>query len=187
MLYLVSASPRRRELIKKITDNFKTLSADVQEQEEGLNPARLAVYNAAIKAQWARERVQDGYIIGADTVVAIKKIILGKPQNIKQAESMLKTLSGNTHKVITGICVINPQGQIFSRACITYVEFNKLDNTFISQYINSGKPFDKAGGYGIQDSVLFVKKIKGSRLNVIGFPVKTVKNLLSKAGYNNTD
>lgn len=184
MIYLVSASPRRRELIKKITDNFTTLSADIIEAEEGYKPAELALFNAYSKAKWARNKIKDGFIISADTVVAIGSKCLGKPAGVIEAEYMLKLLSGKTHKVITGVCVINPNGEVFKRACVTYVTFNELSGKFINDYIQSGKPFDKAGGYGIQDSQHFAKKLCGSRLNVIGFPVKTVKNLLLKSGYN---
>jgi septum formation protein len=183
MLYLVSSSPRRRELIKKITKDFTVLSSDVKEIEEGFRPVKLALLNAEAKAEWAYDRIRDGFIIAADTVVAVNGKILGKPKDHTDAENMLRTLSAKTHRVITGVCVINPEGEKFTRACISYVEFNALSEEFIRSYVLSGKASDKAGSYGIQDNDYFVKKLKGSRNNVIGFPVRTVRNLLKKAGW----
>ena len=181
MIYLASQSPRRKELIKKITNNFTAVNPKTEETEKGLNPKNIALQNARKKAIAVKKIYKNDFVIGADTVIELNGQSLGKPKNEKQAFDMLQALSGKTHKVITGVCVIGEKE--ISKSCITYVTFNDLTKDFILNYIKSGKPFDKAGGYGLQDSENFAKSVKGSRLNVIGFPVKMVKNMLKQAGY----
>jgi septum formation protein len=185
MVYLASQSPRREQLLKKIIKDFKIVVPDVTEKEEQFSqftPKQLALYNARIKAEDVYKKT-GGFVIAADTVVAYGNELLFKPQNRKQAYEMLSLLSGKTHRVITGVCVI---GDTAHEAAVTsYVTFNRLDKKFIDDYIESGKCYDKAGGYGIQDSVEFARKLSGSKSNVIGFPVKTVKRLLKLSGYKN--
>ncbi|MDD4003351.1 MAG: Maf family protein [Clostridia bacterium] len=184
MVYLASQSPRREQLLKKIVKDFKIVVPDVTEQEQSskLTPKQLALYNARIKAENVYKKT-GGFVIAADTVVAIGNDLLFKPQNQQEAYKMLFSLSGKTHRVITGVYVI---GVTANQAAVTsYVTFNRLDRQFIDSYIKSGKCYDKAGGYGIQDSSEFAKKLSGSKCNVIGLPIKTVKRLLELSGYKN--
>lgn len=183
MIYLASNSPRRRELVKKITNNYTvvTLQTEEKSQESGLKSKEIALYNAKIKAE-AVYNIKGGFVVGADTVVDLDNTVLGKPVDEKDARNMLKLLSGKTHRVITAVCVM-ANNKTFLQSCTSYVTFNDLSEDFISEYIKSGQAFDKAGSYGIQDSVMFVKKLSGSKINVIGFPVRVVKKLLIKAGY----
>lgn len=184
-VYLASKSPRRKELLKKIIKDFTAIEPQVEETESGgvLSPKKLALYNARIKAEYVYN-LYGGFAIGADTVVELDGKLFFKPQSVDEARAMLQDLSGKTHKVITGVCVI---GQTAHQEAVTsYVTFNDLSDQFIESYIKSGSPFDKAGGYGIQDSENFCKKLVGSKLNVIGFPVKTVKRLLILSGCNLT-
>ena len=121
-------------------------------------------------------------IIGADTVVVLNNQILGKPKDAKQAKEILQQLSGKTHEVYTGFAIVEkPSGEMLSEFEKTLVSFRKLADEEIDRYIQSGSPFDKAGGYGIQDQgALFVQKIDGCFYNVMGLPVTKLYQALEK-------
>lgn len=180
-VYLASKSPRRKELLKKVIKEFTAVEPRVEEAESGgmFSAKQLALHNARIKAEYVYN-LYGGIAIGADTVVELDGRLLFKPQDETEARAMLKSLSGKTHRMITGVCV---KGKTTHEAAVTsYVTFNDLSDEFIENYIKSGSPFDKAGGYGIQDSEKFCKKLAGSKSNVIGLPVRTVKRLLKLCG-----
>lgn len=122
-------------------------------------------------------------VLGSDTVVAIDGKVLGKPKDEEDAFRMLTALSGRTHQVYTGVCILYPsrenETEMLVEADCTQVVFKELDEDMVWAYIKTGSPMDKAGAYGIQDGGL-VKEIKGSYSNVVGLPLELVKNMLSK-------
>lgn len=185
---LASASPRRKELLADIVSDFEIIPSSFDEgQIQGnLPPQTLVKRLAEGKAKDVATRPEnDGKIVlGSDTVVAIKKNILGKPKDEADAKAMLGALSNKKHYVYTGVCLMMVKsGKIVwkkTAAAKTAVYFGKLTNEFIDGYVAGGSPMDKAGAYGIQDGGL-VKKIKGSYSCVVGLPVELVKKMVKKA------
>lgn len=181
MIILASKSPRRLELMKYITENFIVKSADADETlPKGLSPEEAVLRLSAIKAEPFRN--DEDTVIGADTVVALGRKILGKPKNDDDARAMLRSLSGKTHSVFTGVTIIHSQ-ESTSFAVQTKVSFYELSDEDIERYIKTGEYRDKAGSYGIQGyGSLFVKEIKGDYFNVVGLPIgklnKELKNFL---------
>lgn len=185
-IILASASPRRRELLSLVTDNFDVITAEVDERsaeirmdDAGVPALKVSEGLAFLKAKAVfdslpEEERKDSVIIGADTSVILDNVIFGKPKDREEAVNMLSVLSGHTHVVATGVALLSgPDVKMFTEE--TYVEFNALDDyqkLLISDYCDSGSPYDKAGGYGIQDKgALLVKCIKGDYSNVVGLPV----------------
>ncbi len=172
-IILASASPRRKELIKLISDNVVIRPADCDETlPEGVSPKEAVEYLSKIKNEAARKISGEGeLIISADTVVAINNKILGKPHSKDEAREMITLLSGNTHSVFTGVTISRGKKSLtFSEE--TKVEFYPLTKDEIERYISTNEPYDKAGGYGIQGKGgLLVKKIDGDYSNVVGLPV----------------
>lgn len=182
-LVLASASPRRKELLKELEKEFSVLPAKGEESLVEKNPKKLVKALARQKAEEIFCEVGDEKIVlGADTVVAFKGNILGKPKDEQDAVRMLKSLSGKTHFVYTGVCFIyNAKGKkrLKNKVAATKVIFNELSDLEIERYVDSGSPMDKAGAYGIQDGGL-VKGIVGSYSNVVGLPVELCKKLYLK-------
>lgn len=175
MLILASKSPRRKELLSVITEDFVIKAADVDETlPVGISPKEAVEYLSKIKAQpFAND---NDTVIGADTVVAIDDKILGKPKDSTDAFNMLKRLSGRYHSVFTGVTVIKADKSITFSA-ETRVKFFQLTDEEIEKYILTGEPFDKAGAYGIQGKgAMLVEKIDGDYFNVVGLPI----NLLGR-------
>lgn len=181
MIILASKSPRRLELMKHITEDFIVKSADADETlPRGISPEEAVLRLSAIKAEPFRN--DEDTVIGADTVVALGRKILGKPKNDDDARAMLRSLSGKTHSVFTGVTIIHSQ-ESTSFAVQTKVSFYELSDEDIERYIKTGEHRDKAGSYGIQGyGSLFVKEIKGDYFNVVGLPIgklnKELKNFL---------
>ncbi|MDE6470385.1 MAG: Maf family protein [Eubacterium sp.] len=177
MIILASKSPRRKELLSLITGDFVIKTADVDETlPKDIMPDKAVEYLSKIKA----EPFNNGSdtIIGADTVVAIDGIILGKPENRDDAFNMLKMLSGKYHSVFTGVTVIKPDNTI-TFSIETKVKFFDLTDEEINSYINTDEPYDKAGSYGIQGKgSLLVEKIDGDYFNVVGLPISTLNKYL---------
>lgn len=155
--------------------NFDIIPANISEYI----PKNVTNYKELVKRyaeQKALKVAQDneGIIIGADTIVVLGNKILGKPKDAKESKIMLHKLSGNWHKVYTGISIIcSPENKIFKDYEVTKVKFRKLSNEEIDFYTTSGSPLDKAGGYGIQDDFgsTFVEKIEGDYFTIVGLPV----------------
>lgn len=174
-IYLASASPRRRKLLKILNLKFKSFSVELNEEIlDGEHPVATVKRLSAEKLELAKEKVKKGIIITADTIVVLEKRIIGKPKDQKDAQKILKSLSGNTHTVYTGFSIFNS----VSRKLVTdyektYVTFRLLDKKEITDYIATGSPMDKAGAYGIQDDfgAVFVRKIEGCYYNVVGLPL----------------
>lgn len=183
-IYLASKSPRRRKLLKQLGLQFKSFSVDLHEEIlDGEHPTQTVKRLALHKMEEAVKRIEDGIVITADTIVVLNKEIIGKPKNKKDAEKILKKLSGKTHAVYTGFAIYN------SKKNTTIVEYEKTLVTFrdltqkeIKDYIASGSPMDKAGAYGIQDDfgAVFVSKINGCYYNVVGLPLSKLYFSLRK-------
>ena len=173
---LASSSPRRREIMSILTDDFICIPPDINE----IAPSDIELelkpqYIATQKAKYISKGHRDAMVIGCDTSVIIDGKILNKPVNTEHARRMLRLLSGNTHKVITGCC-INYRGLERCFSVSTEVEFFELTENEIESYVNTTEPYDKAGGYGIQD-IEYIKtdKIDGSFANVMGLPIEDLK------------
>lgn len=182
---LASKSPRRREILKKINLNFKIYSSELNEKNVINNYKYSSSYckNLAIKkATLVSNNFPENYVIGADTIVVYKNIILNKPNNRKEAFNHLNLLNNSKHTVYTGVALINKSKKI-KKSFIdkTEVYFNKLTNKEINYYIDKYRPYDKAGSYAIQEySNVFIKKINGCFYNVVGFPLSKFYKLLNK-------
>lgn len=176
---LASASPRRQELIKLITEDFSVIPADIDETlPDNINPFYGPEFLAVKKAEHISKQHKGALVIGADTGVFLENRVLGKPKSEDDAKEMLKSLSGKTHKVITG-CAIFYNGKHLSFSEETSVEFYPLSDNEIIRYISTGEPMDKAGAYGIQaKGSLFIKGIQGDYFNVVGLPIARLKREL---------
>ena len=183
-VYLASKSPRRKKLLSQLNIKFKVIDIHINEENKnGESPAGMVKRLSKEKLAKAREKINDGVIITADTIVVIDNKILGKPKNKKDAENILKKLSGRTHTVYTGYSVFNCRNNKFITSYEkTSVTFRKLEQDEIKNYIASGTPMDKAGAYGIQDDfgAVFIKKITGDYYNVVGLPLSSLYNSLKK-------
>ena len=176
-IVLGSESPRRKELLSNIGLKFSIQTTDKEEDyPANLKDHEIAEFLAKQKAKFLSENLsKTDLLITADTIVSFKGELLNKPKNKKDAFNTLSKLSGNTHKVITGVCIKHHQKEIAFSA-ITLVTFNKITKEEINFYINNFNPFDKAGAYGIQDWIgkIGVKSIEGSYSNVVGLPTDEV-------------
>ena len=183
---LASASPRRKELLQEILPEFEIVPSAFDEAGvQARSPARLVRALAKGKAADVAMRSEHAgkIVLGSDTIVVYGREVLGKPKDEADARRMLKMLSGKKQYVYTGVCLAAAQGGVLqqkSAACKTAVYFQELSDEWITEYIASGSPMDKAGAYGIQDGGL-VKKIKGSYSNVVGLPTELVKKMINKA------
>ncbi|MDN3588414.1 Maf family nucleotide pyrophosphatase [Pedobacter aquatilis] len=178
-IILASKSPRRQELLKLMGLNFTVELKDVDESyPEGLKPEEIAVYISEQKAK--AFKFDHEIVITADTIVALKGEILGKPRDKVHAQEMLAKLSGNKHEVYTGVTIAKG-AKILSFYDKTEVECRKVSGAEIDFYIDNFQPYDKAGSYGVQDwwGLVVVEKMNGSYTNVMGLPTeKLYKELL---------
>ncbi len=184
-LILASASPRRREILAAAGYTFDIQVADVDENISVTDPALLVRELALLKAAAVAKSVnEDAYVIGSDTVVSFNGEIMGKPANAADAKRMLSLLSGNTHQVLTGVCIVDAKdGSAVSRSDVTHVTFKKLSEAEIETYIASGEPMDKAGAYAIQGiGGALVARTEGDLNNVIGFPLWLFEEMLKEKG-----
>ncbi len=179
MIILASASPRRKELLSLICDNFKVIPADIDENVgSNISLYDIPEYLARKKASRVYSMHPDDTVIGCDTGVFVDNQMIGKPKSEEAAFEILRLLSGKTHRVITG-CAIYRSGALESFSKMTEVEFYKLSDEEIREYIQTGEPMDKAGAYGIQGKGgVLIKQIKGDYFNVVGLPVAELKRKL---------
>ena len=190
-IYLASTSPRRRDLLRRLGLRFQVMTPTASEEPDavglkpGSAPARYAVACAKAKALSVAGRTGAGFVIGVDTVVVCSKQILGKPRNRAEARKMLNMLSDRTHSVISGMAVVRmPDRKVLTAFETTEVSFRKLGADEIEQYIAGPEPYDKAGAYGIQEQAgIFVSRVSGCLLNVVGLPVPLLLELLRKSGW----
>jgi len=214
MLYLASQSPRRRQLLCQLGVRFKVLRLEDVEAEPELpgdgpaggvvpsarlrrhrrssavpasgrpTPRQFAVRLAERKARSVEHRVERGIILGVDTIVVVGRRILGKPEDPADARRMLKLLSGRTHQVISGICLLErPSGRCRLASEVSRVRFRRLAPQEIESYVATREPYDKAGAYAIQGQAgFFVERIEGDYFNIVGLPVARLLKLLEKSG-----
>jgi septum formation protein len=180
-LILASNSPRRKELLADCGFSFKVVVSDYEEKAFSTDPIETSVQFAIGKAKAVFNQSKDKNVcvVGADTVVFNQGVILNKPKDDLEATNMLKFLSGKTHCVITGYCVINKDKMEYGYDQ-TFVTFNALSDYTISEYVKSGLYKGKSGSYGIQDPFPLVKEYKGSINNVIGLPTEKLKPLIKQ-------
>ena len=180
MIILTSASPRRQELLRLLGEEFRVIPADIDESvREHVALHRIPAYLADRKAAHVSARYPGDIVLGCDTGVFIDNQMIGKPQSERAAFEILKTLSGRTHRVITGCALYRGEKKrVFS--AVTEVEFYPLTDAEIRAYIATGEPMDKAGAYGIQGKgALLIKGIRGDYFNVVGLPVAALKRELA--------
>ncbi|MEW5736854.1 MAG: Maf family protein [Thermodesulfobacteriota bacterium] len=184
-LILASASPRRRELLQGAGVPFEVVESGVDENgEESGSPAELAKALARKKALAVAARFPGRFVLGADTIVVVDGAVLGKPSGPDEARRMLSLLSGRSHIVVTGFCLVRePEGDILCDSAATEVWFKDLSEPEINWYLKTGEPYDKAGGYAIQGHGCFmVSRISGSYTNVVGLPLAETLALLYRTG-----
>ncbi|HSS97453.1 MAG TPA: Maf family protein [Terriglobales bacterium] len=193
MLVLASASPRRREILQNAGIPFTVQAADIPEiPMEGELPQAYAERLAREKALAVLEKNPDSFVLGADTIVVIENIILGKPRDSDDALRMLNLLSGREHHVITSVCLAGGQksdlssrflvpGFVDVRSEITRVFVGRIADREIADYIASGEPMDKAGAYAIQGRASrWISRIEGDYFNVVGLPVALVYRMMQE-------
>jgi len=184
-LILASASPRRQQLLREAGYVFEVHPADIDEDDHppGLPPGDLAEFLARRKAEVVALLVPDDVVLAADTVVAYRETILGKPRDAADARRMLRLLSGSVHSVITAVAVVR-SGTGFERRerVVSAVHMRPLTDHEIDHCVASGDWQGKAGGYGIQDPDPFVTRTSGCYTNIVGLPMTTAVQLLRDAG-----
>jgi septum formation protein len=174
---LASASPQRRAILEQLGVAFEVEPAGVEEVEQG-DPEAVALANATAKARVVAAARPDSLVLGADTVVALGDRILPKPADAGQAREWLAALSGRTHRVIGGLCVV--AGEERAVTAVTEVEFRSLADAEVEWYVASGEWRERAGGYAIQGrGAALVRSIRGDYLNVVGLPVAALLELVS--------
>jgi septum formation protein len=186
-IFLVSKSPRRKQLLEEMGFSFEILHTDVAEiYPNQLSPVQIAEYLSQLKLKPLNflDYSENDIFISCDTIVVLNDIILGKPETETEAEKMLQQLSGKIHQVISGLTVSTKEKTI-TRHSITEVTFKELTEQEIHYYIEHYKPFDKAGGYGIQEwiGLIGVASINGCFYNVMGLPTQLLCDMLSQ--FNN--
>lgn len=175
MIILASESPRRKELIKKITKVFTVIPANIDESVLHIAACDLPGELSKLKAYDVFAKYPNDTVLACDTIVVLDGEVMGKPHTPDKAREMLRKLSGKKHIVISGYTFISKEKEI-TRTVRTYVYFNNLSDELIEKYIATGSPMDKAGAYGIQDKDFdLVNHIEGSFDNVIGLPVEDIK------------
>ena len=181
-LILASASPRRKELLRAAGFTFRARVSSIEPlPRRAESPAAFARRAARAKAlDVGASSPRGALVLAADTVVVARGEILGKPAGPEDAARMLRILSGTTHRVVTGVClVLAPRRIQVLKHETSLVRFRKLQESEMRDYLRSGEPFDKAGAYGIQGRASrFVKRIEGCYFNVVGLPVPLVCEIL---------
>src|SRR3989338_3517264 len=184
-IILASASPRRKDLMKRLFKKFIVCKSSYNEDNSlPLSPIKLTQYHALEKGKDVAKHFKSGIVISADTIVAYNNKVLGKPSSKENAMEMLKLISGKEHEVITAFAVIDiNKKRIIRDYEVTKVKMKLLTDKEINDYINYEKPFDHAGAYAIQGkAAVFVEKIEGDYFNVVGLPLFKLNNILKKLG-----
>lgn len=184
-LILASESPRRKRLLQSVGLDFRVEPSRMT--ESGLpsgSPAADAERWAHVKSASVSAAFPDSWVLGADTIVVVDGGIFGKPEDRNEAASMLSQLSGRTHEVVTGMCLMRTKATILKTGSVTTrVLFKALSRDEIEAYIRTGEPMDKAGAYGIQGiGACMVRSIEGSYTNVVGLPLCEVLGWLTEEG-----
>ena len=190
-IILASSSPRRRELLEKIGVPFEVDPSDYPEEQHldlssgsRVSPQEIVKAVSLGKAQAVAQKYPNAIIIAADTIGVLRDAIIGKPQTPGEARKMLRSLSGKSHRVITGLTLIDTRShKIALRLVETRVYFKPLSPREIANYVKTGEPLDKAGAYAIQGlGSVMVEKIKGDYYNVMGLPLSALAECLKEFG-----
>ena len=185
-IILASSSPRRAELLKQIGLNFRILPCEVDETPPpGLSPAQLVELLAERKAIDVAGKLDEGIVLGADTVVVWQGQLLGKPLNEKDAVEMLSKLQGSAHEVYTGVALVEAgSGKLLVDHEKTGVLFRPLGEKEIRRYVATGEPMDKAGAYAVQGlAAIFINRLEGCYTNVVGLPLARLSVMLKQFGF----
>jgi septum formation protein len=177
-LVLASASPRRADLLRELGAEFTVVPSDAPEiHHEQLTAWEVSQINAYRKARTVAKRYPDALVLGADTMVCLDTVLFGKPADLEEAYRMLEQLQGQTHHVVTAICLLHLRDRRQRVVAeTTAVTFRALDATKIRRYLTKVNPLDKAGAYAIQEQGdLIVAGIAGSYSNVVGLPVERLR------------
>jgi septum formation protein len=182
-LILASASPRRRELLASLGVAFTVVAAPVSEFEDpSADPEHLVAHNAALKADWVAARHPDAIVLGADTTVFLDRTVLNKPRDLDEARRMLAMLAGRTHTVFTGLA-LRGSAPAHEECVRSEVAFKPLSPAAIDDYLGRVNVLDKAGAYSIQDQTdLIIAGYAGSFTNIMGLPLETTKQILTRCG-----
>ena len=180
-IILASASPRRKELLSKITTDFEIIPSNALEiYPENLDALKVSLYLSNLKAKDIHSKYPNSIVIGSDTTVIINNTVLGKPLNKDDAKNMLSTLSNNIHYVVSGVTIYN-KDEIYEINSISKVFFKNLSNEEIEEYLTHDEYKDKAGSYAIQGlASKFIDHIEGDYDTIVGFPTNAVKTILDK-------
>lgn len=186
-LVLASKSPRRRQLMELLTDNFEMTEADLDESGfTAPTPEKLALVLGKAKAEAVANARPGDWVIGCDTVVDLNGSAIGKPKNEQQAKEMLQMLSSTKHYVRTGVCLARVQNGVLESDCFTSTTamyFAPIEAEALEAYIKTQEPYDKAGGYGIQGwAARYVYRLEGCYYNAMGLPVAQLFECLQKNG-----
>jgi septum formation protein len=182
-IVLASTSPRRIGLLRQVGLEFTAVDPGGDESSTHPDPRRRVIENALSKAERVAERNGKALVMAADTVVYIDGLILGKPRLKDEAANMLRRLSGNVHKVFTGVALIHPMAGQFVDYEETLVHIRELSEEEILKYVEGGEPMDKAGSYAIQGyGAVFVDRVVGCFHNVMGLPLALLARMLRDAG-----
>jgi len=183
-IILASQSPRRRELLRRICSEFEVIPSAIEEVLEAWPTSAAVVSLALQKASAVAERVREGVVVAADTVVVIDDMVLGKPAGADEARAMLVRLRGRQHEVLTGVGLVDAgSGRAVATAVVSRVLMAAYPGATIEEYVASGSPLDKAGAYAIQDlQGALVDAVVGSYTNVVGMPVEATRRLLAGLG-----
>ena len=184
-IILASQSPRRRELLEMLGYPFEVKVSEAEEKITSTNPAQVTEELSCQKAETVAEQIQQGLVIGADTVVSQNDKILGKPMDRQDAREMIQILQGRNHKVYTGVTVIQREaGREVRRVTFseeTIVRVASMTSKEVEQYISLPEPYDKAGGYGIQGTFAkYIQGIEGDYFNVVGLPIHRLYKVLKE-------
>lgn len=182
---LASASPRRVELLQDLGLSFTVIPSGADETyRSGETPSAHVRRISRAKAMVVAADYPEAWVLGADTIVVIGGEVLGKPKDREDARRMLRRLSGREHHVVTGFTILRKSVSVLYRKTVrSTVVFRSIEEDELQWYINTDEPYDKAGGYAVQEKGgLFAKRIRGSYSNVIGLPVSEVFEILKKIG-----
>lgn len=181
-IVLASNSPRRKEILEMMGFSLVVCPSSCDENIDVNDPIEYAMTLSKLKSESVATDYPDDYVIGADTIVVLGDTILGKPTDKEDALSMLRNLSGKTHRVITGVSICR-KGSTTTFYDETLVTMYDNPDDMLTNYINTGEPMDKAGAYGIQGiGAMLVKEIKGDFYNVMGLPIGKLVRYLKKCG-----
>jgi len=175
-LLLASTSPRRRQILESLNLSFEVLCPGTDEASAHAgNVEQITMENSLVKARGCLKatKFETDIVIGSDTLVVLGDEVMGKPQDPKEAVKMLTQLSGQWHRVVTGLALVSPKYGELKSYGISKIKFKNLSPEEIQNYVSTKEPYDKAGSYAVQGlGALFIEKIEGSYTNVMGFPVE---------------